>query len=89
MTRHEAAQKAHSLFEQGYRVESELIYERSAIRILTLNTGYKWLVEYTRNEKGELTASDVRLFDSRTEALRDNSAAGKLIAYNAFQINAE
>ena len=89
MTRHEAARKVRDCLARGYRVESESIYERSAIRILSSNTGYKWLVEYTPNEKGELTASDVRLFDPLTEVLRDNSAAGKLISYNAFRINAE
>lgn len=84
MTRREAKERAIELFSKGCKIESEVICENRKSRVLTSNTGYKWLVEYTRNENGVFTASDVRLFDSYTESLRDNTADGRLIAYNAF-----
>ena len=84
MTRKEAAQRVIELFERGCWIESEVHCENRKTRMLRANTGYKWLVEYTRNEKGIFTASDVRLFDARTEALRDNTADGRLIEYKAY-----
>lgn len=84
MTRQEAKARAIELFEKGCWIESEIICENRKSRVLSSHTGYKWLVEYTRNEYGVFTASDVRLFDVITESLRDNSADGRLIAYNAF-----
>lgn len=84
MTRQEAKERAIELFSKGCRIESEIICENRKSRVLSSSTGYKWLVEYTRNEHGMFTASDVRLFDSYTESLRDNKADGRLIAYNVF-----
>lgn len=84
MTRQEAKAKAIELFAKGCWIESEIICENRKSSVLSSHTGYKWLVEYTRNEYGVFTASDVRLFDVITESLRDNSADGRLIAYNAF-----
>lgn len=87
MTRHEAAKKVIELFERGCQIESEVNCENRKTRLLTSHTGYKWLVEYTRNEKGVFTASDVRLFDAHTEFLRDNANDGRLIEYKAYQIH--
>lgn len=84
MTRQEAAKKVIDLFEKGYRIESEVNCENRKTRLLTSHTGYKWLVVYTRNDKGIFTVSDVHLFDPYTEALRDNSADGKLIEYKVY-----
>lgn len=84
MTRREAKEKAVELFEKGCWIESEVICENRKSRVLANHTGYKWLIEYTRNEHGAFTASDVRLFDAYTESLRENAADGRLIEYNAF-----
>lgn len=84
MTRQEAARKVNDLLEKGYRIESEVICENRRTRLLSSHTGYKWLAVYTKNNKGVFTVSDVHLFDSRTEALRDNSTDGRLIAYKVY-----
>lgn len=84
MTRAEVAQRVIELFERGCWIESEVYCENKKTRLLSSNTGYKWLVEYTRNERGVFTASGIRLFDAHTEALRDNSSDGRLIEYKAF-----
>ena len=84
MTRTEAAQMVIDLFERGYHIESEVNCENRKTRLMASNTGYKYLIEYTRNDKGVFTASDVRAFDTVTEALRDNTADGRLIEYKVF-----
>lgn len=84
MTRAEVAQKVIDLFERGYHIESEVNCENRKTRLMASNTGYKYLIEYTRNDKGGFTASDIRLFDAHTEALRDNTADGRLIEYKVF-----
>jgi hypothetical protein len=84
MTRKEVAQKVIELIEHGYKVEVEVNCENRKVRLLASHTGYKWLIEYTRNDKGVFTASDVRLFDAYTESLRDNTADGRLIKYKSY-----
>ena len=85
MTRKEAKERTIELFENGCQIESEVICENRKTRILASHTGYKWLVEYTRNEYGVFTASDVRLFDPITESNRDTTDDGKFITYNVYR----
>lgn len=84
MTRKEVARKVIELFERGCWIESEVNYENRKTRLLVSTTGYKWLVVYTRNDKGVFTASDVQLFDARTSCLRDNTDDGRFIEYKTF-----
>ena len=86
MTRNEVAKRVADISERGYKVQNEIAYENVKIRLFASHTGYKWLVEYTKNDKGVFTASDIRLFDFITEALKGNSTYGKFIYYKSYPI---
>lgn len=74
MTRREAREEVIRLFERGVKIEAEWSYldkqdgKVKKCRLLSGNTGYKWKVIYTLNDKGVFTASDVQLYDAWTES---------------------
>ena len=68
MTREEVANSVRGLLRSGYRFISEHDLGEKKARVLQGGGIYKlYTVEYTRNDRGVFTASQIRVYDMTTE----------------------